>query len=75
MRANQRAYGPVQRVGNGGAAGAARTAINKPTDAALVGWVIHPPYGTSPLGIRKWPVAWAKRRARLSCQASTWTEA
>lgn len=26
-----------------------------------------------PFGIRKCPVAWAKSRARLSCQASTWT--
>jgi hypothetical protein len=29
----------------------------------------------SPFGIRKCPVACAKRRARLSCQASTWTDA
>ena len=41
----------------------------------VVGWVIHPPYRASPFGIRKCPVAWAKRRARLSCHASTWTEA
>ena len=26
-------------------------------------------------GIRKWPVACANRRLRLSCQASTWTDA
>ncbi len=31
--------------------------------------------GSARTGIRKWPVACAKGRVRLSCQASTWTDA
>ena len=40
---------------------------------ATVGHVVHA-FG-SVGGIRKWPVAWANNRLRLSCQASTWTDA